>query len=72
MGMETFTRAAAGGKRKSVRIKTAIFIAAMAGDVHKSECTATEKSTLATAGERRRLDVMGMAISMQAMAGGEL
>ena len=50
MGMETFTRAAAGGKRKSVRIKTAIFIAAMAGDVRKSECTATVKSTLATAG----------------------
>ena len=42
------------------------------GDVHKLECTAMVKSTLVTAGERRRLDVMRMAISMQAMAGGEL
>ena len=60
------------GKTQSVHTKTATFTAVMAGDVHKLECTAMVKSTLVTAGERRRLDVMRMAISMQAMAGGEL
>lgn len=52
-----------------VRIRTATFTAAMAGDAHKSECTAMAKFTLAMAGERRRSGVMEREIFMSVMAG---
>lgn len=70
--METFTKATAGVKRRSARIRTAISTAAMAGGEHRSEYTATARSTPVMAGERHRSGAMGMDISMLDTVGGKL